>query len=171
MNTLRESLRIGTSAPPFEAKDQTQKDHRLDDYRGRWVILFFYPKDRTINCTIEACNFRNHQADFAKENTVILGVSRDDVESHEDFARRRRLEYPLLADPKGALMKAYHAEGWFGRPRRVTYIVDPDGHIARVYDKVRAPTHANAVLADLRELKSKRDALVPTRSEVPAIKT
>lgn len=171
MNALRDTLRIGTSAPSFEAKDQTQKDHRLDDYRGRWVVLFFYPKDRTINCTIEACNFRNHKAEFDRENALIFGVSRDDVESHEDFSRRRRLGYPLLADPKGVIMRAYKAEGWFGRPRRVTYIIDPDGHIAKIYEKVRAPTHANAVLTDLRELKAKRDALVPPRTALTAIAT
>lgn len=171
MNPLQETLRIGTTAPPFAAKDQTQKEHRLDDYRGRWVVLFFYPKDRTINCTIEACSFRNHQAEFGKENAVVFGISRDDVESHEDFARRRRLGYPLLSDPKGLAMRAYQAQGWFGRPRRITYIIDPDGHVARVYDRVRAPKHAHTVLSDLKDLKTKRDAVVPPRSPVPAIAT
>ena len=171
VNNLRDTLRIGTNAPPFEAKDQTQRNIRLDDFRGRWVVLFFYPKDRTLNCTIEACNFRNHKEEFEQENAVVFGVSRDDVESHEDFARRRRLAYPLLADPKAAIIRAYKAEGWFGRARRTTYIIDPDGHIARVYERVRAPNHANTVLSDLRELKAKRDSSVPPRTAVAALPT
>lgn len=161
MKTLRDTLRIGTSAPPFEAKDQAQHPIRLQDYRGRWVVLFFYPKDRTLNCTIEACSFRNHQADFEGENAVVFGVSRDDVASHEDFARRRRLSYPLLADPTGRIMRDYRARGWFGRARRTTFVIDPDGRVACVYERVRAPHHAETVLSDLRELKSKRDSIVP----------
>ena len=102
---------------------------------------------------------------------MIFGISRDDVESHEDFARRRRLGYPLLSDPKGVIMRAYKAEGWFGRPRRITYVVDPDGHVARVYDPVRAPNHASTVLSDLRDLKAKRDAIVPPRSRLAAVAT
>jgi thioredoxin-dependent peroxiredoxin len=165
------SLRIGAIAPPFEARDQSQHTVNLQAFRGRWVVLFFYPKDRTMNCTLEACNFRNRQADFERENAVVFGVSRDDVESHEDFARRRRLQFPLLADPKGQIIRDYRAVGWFGRARRMTYVIDPDGHIARIYDRVRSATHAGTVLSDLRALKSKRDEVVPPRTMVSAIAT
>src|SRR5688500_2204388 len=114
---MTEPLDTGTPAPNFQARDQNANPIRPSDLRGHWIVLFFYPKDRTPNCTREACGFRDNMTLFRGEDAVILGVSRDDLESHEDFARRRRLPYSLLSDTEGQITRAYHGQGWFGRPR------------------------------------------------------
>jgi thioredoxin-dependent peroxiredoxin len=150
-------LLVGSVAPPFQAKDQQDRLWTLAECKGRWAVLFFYPKDGTINCTKEACGFRDLQHEFDRENALIFGVSRDDAGSHGEFAQRRRLAYPLLVDRSGEMMRAYRANGWFGRARRVTYVVDPNGKIAWVYPKVSAASHASDVLAEIRRRNRESD--------------
>ena len=153
---LRTTLRLGNRAPDFKAEDQSGKIVRLSDLRGRWVVLYFYPKDRTRGCTAEACGFRNRLDSLMAEEADVIGVSRDSVVSHKEFARRHNLGFRLLADPEGDIVRAFRANGILGWPRRMTYILDPDGHIVKAYKWVRPKGHAQAVLSDLRDLKSKR---------------
>lgn len=141
-------VRVGDRAPPFEAPDQSGTLRRLTDYRGRWLALFFYPRDETPGCIAEVCAFRDHTARLEDAGIAVVGVSRDTVESHLAFATRRRLPYPLLADP-GAITRAYDA-AWpiLGLPRRVTYLIDPEGVVrARHHSEARPEGHVDAILA------------------------
>lgn len=160
----RDLLPLGTQAPDFQGPDQSGAVVRGSDFRGRWLVLYFYPKDRTRNCTKEACGFRDQAQPLADARAAVVGVSRDTVASHADFARRRGLSFPLVSDPGGGIARAYRARGWLGFPRRVTYVIDPDGRIARRYESVHADRHAAEVLTDLRRLKEEKGAIVPHRT-------
>ena len=146
---------IGEDAPEFELSDQSGQLHSLEDYRDKWVVLYFYPKDETPGCTIEACEFRDNIFEFNKINAQILGVSLDDVESHQKFAEHHSLPFPLLADVDG---QAADADGVKTRrlgmkfAKRQTFLIDPEGKIAKHYEKVQPATHSAQVLADLKDL-------------------
>ena len=146
---------IGSLAPEFELPDQTGQLHSLEDYRSRWIVLYFYPKDGTPGCTIEACEFRDNHFAFQDLNAQILGVSLDDVESHLEFTEEHSLPFPLLADTDGSTADAYgvktHMLG-MTMAKRQTFIIDPDGHIAKHYETVNPSIHSTEVLADLRAL-------------------
>ena len=144
-------LNIGTKAPEFTASDQNNQVHNLADYLGRWVLLYFYPKDDTPGCTAEACSLRDKYADFDNVKAVVLGVSGDSVKSHEKFAVKYSLPFPLLADEDKKIIKAYQADGLF---RRVSYLIDPLGNIAKAYDKVKPAEHAAEVLNDLEKYEN-----------------
>ena len=147
----------GQAAPEFELSDQNGQLHSLEDYRDRWVVLYFYPKDETPGCTIEACEFRDNIFAFRKLNAQILGVSLDDVESHKAFAENHGLPFPLLADPEGMTADAYGVKTkMFGMTvaKRQTFIIDPDGIVAKHYEKVRPESHSENVLADLKMLSA-----------------
>lgn len=137
-------LPIHTSAPAFELLDQDNKMHQLSDYLGKWVVLYFYPKDDTPGCTKEACNFRDSYQEFIKRGMVILGVSQDSVASHLKFASKYHLTFPLLSDPDKNMIKAYEAGGLISK--RITYLINPQGLIAKSYDKVNPLTHAKQIL-------------------------
>jgi len=158
---------VGSPAPDFRLQDQDGRWHSLSDYRGRWVVLYFYPKDQTPGCTTEACEFSENVFAFRDLNAVILGVSVQDVASHksfEDWLKRERKEYvkesglpfPLLADDKKQASAAYdvlRSIPLLGQlASRQTFIVDPQGRVAKHYSKVTAAGHSEAVLADLRTL-------------------
>jgi len=145
----------GMAAPEFELSDQDGQLHSLEDYRDRWVVLYFYPKDETPGCTTEACEFRDNIFAFRKLNAQILGVSLDDVESHKAFAENHGLPFPLLADPDGVAADAYGVKTrMFGMKvaRRQTFVIDPNGIVAKHYRKVKPATHSQEVLADLAAL-------------------
>ena len=148
-------IEIGAPAPEFELPDQDEQLHSLEDYRDQWVVLYFYPKDETPGCTTEACEFRDNIFAFRKLNAQILGVSLDDIESHKKFSENHGLPFPLLADPEGKTADAYGVKtkmmGWTVAKRQ-TFIVDPDGNIAKHYAKVDPDEHAAEVLADLATL-------------------
>jgi peroxiredoxin Q/BCP len=148
-------LAIGARAPEFELPDQDGQLHSLEDYRDQWVVLYFYPKDETPGCTTEACEFRDNIFAFRKLNAQILGVSLDDVESHKKFSENHGLPFPLLADSEGTVADIYGVKtrmmGWTVAKRQ-TFIVDPEGNIARHYEKVDPDEHAAEVLADLESL-------------------
>ncbi len=151
-------LELGSQAPDFDLEDQTGTHHRLSDYRGRWVVLYFYPKDDTPGCTKEACGFRDAGAALAELDAVVLGVSADDRESHARFATKYQLDFPLLVDPDKQVLEAYHAYGekrMYGRVYqgvlRVTYLIGPDGSIVRTWPKVKAEGHADEVRRALIE--------------------
>lgn len=147
-------------ADNFTLPDQDNSVHQLSDYLGKWIVLYFYPKDDTPGCTKEACNFRDSYHQLQQNNMVILGVSKDSVASHKKFAQKYDLNFPLLSDPTAEVIKKYHAWGekkFMGRTfegiYRMTYLINPQGEISKVYEKVNPLTHANEILKDLDSLK------------------
>lgn len=150
-----ERLALGQPAPEFELSDQNGQLHSLEDYRDQWVVLYFYPKDQTPGCTTEACEFRDNIFAFRDINAQILGVSLDDAESHRKFAEKYGLPFPLLADIEGKASEAYSVKTrMFGMKvaKRQTFLIDPDGKLAKHYEKVKPAEHSQQVLADLKEL-------------------
>lgn len=149
---------VGGLAPEFELPDQTGQLHSLEDYREQWVVLYFYPKDETPGCTKEACDFRDNIFTFRDLNAQILGVSLDDVDSHRQFADNHSLPFPLLADTEGRTADAYGVKTrMFGMTvaRRQTFIIDPNGNIAKHYEDVKPGEHSAEVIADLKALGDK----------------
>lgn len=150
-------IKIGQPAPDFELPDQFGQLHSLEDYRNQWVVLYFYPKDETPGCTTEACKFRDDIFEYKKLNSQILGVSLDDVESHQGFAEHYDLPFPLLADPRGIAVESYGVKTrMFGMAiaKRQTFLIDPAGNIAKHYQNVDPNTHSAEILADLIELSA-----------------
>ena len=152
-------LKIGDTAPAFSLPDQDGKTHELSDYKGKWVLVYFYPRDNTPGCTKEACAIRDAWSEFGALGAVVLGVSKDSVKSHRGFADKQRLLFTLLSDEEAGMIRAYGAwrkKKLAGREYmgivRMSYLVDPQGRIAKVYPQVKPPAHADEVLADLREL-------------------
>ncbi len=150
----------GTAATDFALPDQEGRIHRLSDYRGKWVVLYFYPKDDTPGCTKEACGFRDRMGDLQELGAVVLGVSADDVQSHKRFAEKYGLNFPLLADPGREVILAYGAWGkknLYGKEYegvlRQTFLIDPEGRIAKVWRKVSPEDHAEEVAEALRALR------------------
>ena len=155
-----EQLAIGEPAPEFELSDQNGQLHSLEDYRDQWVMLYFYPKDETPGCTTEACEFRDNIFAFKEINAQILGVSLDDVESHQKFAEHHGLPFPLLADSGGQTAEAYGVKTkMFGITvaKRQTFLIAPDGTLSKHYEKVKPADHSTQVLADLKELGANQD--------------
>ncbi len=146
---------VGSPAPEFELSDQDGHLHSLEDYRNQWVVLYFYPKDETPGCTTEACEFRDNIFAFREIGAQILGVSLDDVESHRKFSEKHGLPFPLLADSSGEASIAYGVKTrMFGMTvaKRQTFLIAPDGSIAKHYVSVDPDEHSAQVLADLKEL-------------------
>jgi peroxiredoxin Q/BCP len=149
----------GTPAPAFKLQDQNGEWHELEGYRGRWVTLYFYPKDDTPGCTTEACAFRDNIFAFEDIGATVLGVSLDDVESHAEFAEKYSLPFSLLADMKGEAAESYGVlsnYGSFQVAKRQTFLIDPEGRIARHYESVNPNGHSEQVLADLKALMAER---------------
>jgi peroxiredoxin Q/BCP len=150
---------VGQPAPAFKLQDQDGKWHSLADYKGKWVAIYFYPKDDTPGCTTQACSFRDNIFAFNKEGAVILGISVDDVESHKKFAEKHGLPFTLLADADKAVSKSYGVlktyMGVMEMARRDTFIVDPQGRIAKHYESVDPEGHSKVVLDDIKALKGK----------------
>ncbi len=147
---------IGAAAPDFSLPDQAGKTHTLADYAGRWLVLYFYPKDDTPGCTTQACNFRDDIVRIRKLGAEVVGVSVDDVASHADFAKKHGLPFPLLADTGGAVAESYGALRdlmVMKMARRVTFIVGPTGRVAQRYLDVDPKAHAAEVVADLQRLQ------------------
>jgi peroxiredoxin Q/BCP len=163
-----ESPAVGAAAPPFKLQDQNGEWHTLDEYRGRWVVLYFYPKDQTPGCTTQACELRDNIFAFRRIGATILGVSVDDVASHKEFAEKHSLPFTILADSTkkttadyGVLVKMM---GVFELARRDTFIVDPQGRIAKHWVSVEPQGHADLVLRELMALQARAAA-------APAAKT
>ena len=153
----------GSAAPAFTLPSPEGPSVALKDYRGKWVVLYFYPKDETPGCTREAHNFQRDQAHYAQNNAVVLGVSVDSVDSHKKFCAKEGLNFKLLADTGGAVTKEYGSLTNMGVVKfaaRHTFLIDPAGNIARVYTKVDPVKHSDEVLAALDQLQ-KRPAPSP----------
>lgn len=149
-------------APPFSLPDQDDVVHTLDEYAGKWLVLYFYPKDNTPGCTVEACNFRDARDAIAEYgNAAVVGISKDSVKSHKKFADRHKLNFTLLSDQNHEVIEAYGAwqkKKFMGRSymgiMRNTYIINPDGFIVKEYQNVTPTSHAGEIIADLKQLQS-----------------
>ena len=147
---------VGQVAPGFTLPSQDGSQISLSSFRGKWVVLYFYPKDMTSGCTIEAHNFQRDQAQFDAANAVILGVSVDTPESHQQFCTKEGLTFRLLADPARKVVEAYGSLGNYMGIKianRHTFLIDPSGKIVKVWPKVEVQHHSAEVLAALAELK------------------
>lgn len=139
----------------FSLPDQNGRIHKLSDYKGKWVILYFYPKDDTPGCTKEACGFRDIISEFIKKNAVILGVSKDSIESHKKFSKKYRLNFPILSDVDKKVIQAYGVweekkflgKSFMGTIRN-TFLIDPKGKIYKEYKKVNPLVHPQEILRE-----------------------
>ncbi len=148
----------GTAAPEFKLQDQKGQWHTLADHKGKWIVLYFYPKDDTPGCTTEACNFRDQVFKLREAGADVLGVSLDDVKSHAEFAEKYKLPFPLLADTNKDASRAYGVLTsmlGYGYARRETFIINPKGIVAKHYEGVDPKKNAQQVLEDLETLKAK----------------
>jgi peroxiredoxin Q/BCP len=146
---------VGSAAPEFRLQDQQGEWHDLEQYRGKWVALYFYPKDDTPGCTTEACSFRDNIFAFDALNAVVLGVSLDDVDSHAEFAEKYSLPFSILADSDKQAAEAYGVIMKIGPmklAKRESFLIDPNGVVVKHYSSVNPNTHTEEVLADLRAL-------------------
>lgn len=153
------TLEAGDAAPPFALQDQDGVEHRLDDYAGRTVVLYFYPGDNTPGCTREACSFRDTYADLRAADIEVLGVSTDSAASHTKFREQFDLPFPLLVDTDAHVATAYGSWGekvLYGRKfvgmTRSTFIIGPDAKLLRVWKRAKADGHGDVVRKALREL-------------------
>jgi len=148
-------------APSFSLPDQTGTVHTLEQYRGQWLIVYFYPKDDTPGCTTEACSFRDEYATLQSKGLNVVGISKDSVKNHAKFAEKFHLNFPLLSDESGEVINAYGAWGrkkFMGREfdgiLRQTFLINPKGEIAKDYPKVTPKEHATQILHDFEALES-----------------
>jgi len=158
----------GTAAPDFEADTHDRGRIRLSDLRGRTVVLYFYPKDHTPGCTVEACGFRDVFAALNDLGVVVLGVSKDSVKTHQSFANKHGLPFSLVSDPDGRIISAYGAwkqKSLFGKTalgiRRATFVIGPDGVIRKVFPDVKPAGHAAEVLDAVRRASGSREEAAP----------
>ena len=149
-------LKEGSKAPAFSLMSDNGEKIKLADYKGKTVVLYFYPKDLTPGCTQQACDFRDNFADFKKHKTVIFGVSRDPAERHAKFKDKYDLNFPLLADEDGKVCEAYGVwkeKSLYGRKfmgiERTTFVIGPDGKIQKIYPRVKVKDHVKSVLGSL----------------------
>jgi len=155
----RSMPKAGSPAPDFSLTSQDGGTVSLKDYRGKWVVLYFYPKDFTSGCTIEAHNFQRDQAEFAKRNAVVLGVSVDSADSHKKFCAKEGLNFKLLADTSHQVSKEYGSLMNFGIAQisaRNTFLIDPQGSIVRAFASVNPARHSADVLSAIDDLESRQ---------------
>ena len=155
LSLASELPRIGQPAPAFALADQNGKTHALDEYAGKWVVLYFYPKDDTPGCTKEACSFRDDLAHLDKLGAQVIGISVDDTDSHARFAAKYHLPFPLLADKDGKVADSYGALTNLyvtKLAKRYTFLIDPKGDIAKTYLSVDTSRHSQQIIDDLKQL-------------------
>ncbi len=149
-------ITTGTKAPDFSLQDQNGETHTIKQYKGKKILLYFYPKDDTPGCTTEACNFRDNYEELQKSGLVVLGVSKDCVKSHKKFAEKYELPFPLLSDTTGEVCEAYgvwRKKRFMGREymgiERMSFLIDEEGKIAKVYEEVKPKEHVGEVKGDI----------------------
>ncbi len=149
-------LSVGEAAPDFSLMGSDKKNHTLAEFKGKYLVLYFYPKDNTPGCTIEANEFNKHLSEIMQLGAVVVGVSKDDLDSHDKFKDKCSLKFLLLSDPDSKVIKAYDSygnRGIFGiGTLRNTYLIGKDGRIAKVFEKVKPQTHAEEVIAAIKSL-------------------
>lgn len=146
---------VGRPAPEFSLPDQNNRQHALKDYRGSWLVLYFYPRDDTPGCTQEACAFRDDLNQLTEMGAQVLGVSVDDSASHAGFAQKYHLPFPLLADRDGEVAASYGALmdlRIMKLARRFTFLIDPQGNIGKLYLNVETSRHSKEIIEDLKAL-------------------
>lgn len=153
MQQHQTSLKEGEKAPNFEALDENGKTIKLSDFKGKKLILFFYPKDNTPTCTVEACNLRDNHVALRKEGFEIVGVSPDSQKRHQNFINKHTLPFPLIADEDLVVIKAYDVWGYkkfmgkeYDGLHRTTFVIDENGRIERVFKKVKSKAHSQQIL-------------------------
>ena len=147
-------LKVGEKAPNFSLQDQNNVTHTFSDYKGQWVVLYFYPKDDTPGCTTQACDFRDAVKRIIVSKAIVFGLSLDSVTSHKLFAEKYNLPFSLLADEPGEVSELYDSLHWLkSYSKRNTFIVNPKGNIAKIYLSVDTKTHSEMVLSDLSNLQ------------------
>ncbi len=161
LNTSKKDQKqwVGQVAPTYKLQDQNGKWHQSKDTRGKWTVLYFYPKDNTAGCTEEAKQFKNLYPQFLKANAVVLGVSLDDVKSHQAFSEKLGLPFPILADHKHQLAEQFGIVRNFGITKvakRESFLIDPQGTIVYHYTSVNSQTHAKQVLNDILKFQKKK---------------
>ena len=146
------------AAPDFTLNDSNGDSHSLGEYAGKWVVLYFYPKDDTPGCTAEACSLRDARDDIAEQGAEIIGVSKDDASTHDKFKAKYSLNFTLLSDPEGMVISSYGAWGkkMFGNEGilRKTFIINPDGIVVKIYGRVTPTGHGEQVVEELKKLQS-----------------
>ena len=154
--------KIGDLAPNFRLPSTRGKEMSLEDFKGKDVILYFYPKDDTPGCTAEACSFRDSESELTRTGAAILGISTDSLQSHDKFAGKYKLNFPLLADETADVAKMFGVwkeKNLYGRRSwgvaRTTFWIGPDGHIRKIYKKIDTASHGADILADLKEAHKK----------------
>jgi len=157
--TSSAQLKINIPAPDFTLNDANGIEHTLSDYKGQFVILYFYPKDNTPGCTKEACSFRDSFSEIKALNATILGVSWDSSKKHASFAEKYSLPFTLLSDTKAVVSKAYGAAGWF-IPKRYTYIIDPNGIIVNVYTKIDISAHSAEIISFIQNISKAKSETI-----------
>lgn len=147
-------------APNFSLPDQENKIHSLTDHKGKWVAIYFYPKDDTPGCTKEACSFRDNREKLTERGVTVLGISKDSTASHQKFAEKYHLNFPLLSDESTEIIKAYGAWGkkkFLGKEYmgilRNTYLINPDGEIVKTFEKVKPDEHVDEIITTLDSLQ------------------
>ena len=152
-------ITTGKKAPAFALPDQEGKTHTLAQYRGQFGLVYFYPKDDTPGCTIEACQFRDNFPKFGKLNAVVLGISTDPVKKHAKFVEKYELPFTLLADEEKKVVEMYGVWGtkkFMGREymgtARTSFLVDPEGTVVKIYENVKPAKHAEEVIEDIKQL-------------------
>lgn len=156
------NIQLGKPAPDFTLPDQHGSKHKLSDYKGQWVLIYFYPKDDTPGCTTEACTLRDNFPAFKKLKAQVFGISVDSEKSHKKFADKYELPFTLLADEDKKVVEKYgvwqeksmYGKKYMGTVRN-SYLIDPAGKIAKIYEKVKPAVHAEEVLADITALSKK----------------
>jgi peroxiredoxin Q/BCP len=159
MLSAKELPQPGADAPDFSLTSQEGSPVTLKEYRGKWVVLYFYPKDFTSGCTVEAHNFQRDQAEYARRNAVVLGVSVDSADSHRKFCAKEGLNFKLLADTSHEVSKQYGSLMNFGVARisaRNTFLIDPQGKIARTFSSVNPTRHSEEMLSAIDQLEHAR---------------
>ena len=156
--TTVNALELGQTAPDFSLSDQKGQLQTLSKMQGKWLVLYFYPKDETPGCVAEACSFRDNIVAIKAQNTVVWGVSVDNNESHSKFAKNHQLPFTLLADPEGTVAQKYGALRnllLFKLAKRHSFIIDPEGRLVKIYRNVNPKTHVAEILKDLSSLQGK----------------
>ncbi len=143
-------LQVNIFAPEFQLPDESGKIHSLSDYRGKYVLVYFYPKDDTPGCTKEACALRDVHEQYLKSSIIVLGVSTDSSSSHEQFKEKFQLPFTLLSDADGKMISMYGAQGSQGTDR-ISYLINPEGRIVKVYEKVIPEHHAGEVMDEVQK--------------------
>jgi len=148
-------IKIGDSAPSFSLLDQNKKLHSLELYKGKNIVLYFYPKNFTPGCTMQACSLRDINNDLKEKDVVVLGVSYDSSEKHEGFSTEYKLNFPLLSDNDKSVSKSYDSNGWFF-PKRKTFIINQNGIIIHIIDPVDINTHNDVILSVIDSLQTEK---------------